>query len=120
MNIQAELKYLELNERLRLFRDEAYVRGFGETGSPKEANWTKAFFDIHSHLPLAQRQAKSFAYALINEPVYIHPHSLIAGQIYQACPGAGCVEMGGGDQRWLEYSVYSTQAEIINRHKCRE
>ena len=106
MNIQTEIKHLELNERLRLFRDEAYARGFGETDSPKEANWTKAFFDMYSHLPLAQRQAESFAYALTNEPVYIHPHSLIAGQIYQACPGAGCVEMGGGDRRWLEYSVY--------------
>ena len=90
MEIQTKAKQLELSERLKIFRDEAYARGFSGPSSPKETNWTKAFFDLYSELPLAQRQARSFAYSLLNEPVYIHPNSVIAGQIYQACPGAGC------------------------------
>ena len=113
MNTQKEVEQLELSERLRLFRNDAYARGFGETSSPKESNCTKAFFDLYPNLPLAQRQAKSLAYALLNEPVHIHPHSLIAGQIYQACPGAGCVEGYGTDPKWRNYSVYGCARQEV-------
>lgn len=105
MEIQMTARKLGMSERLRTFRDEAYARGFGRTSSLKKANWTKAFFELYPHMPLAQRQAHSFAYALLNEPVHIHNHSLIAGQIYQACLGAGCPELSNGDPRWQEFSV---------------
>lgn len=113
MEIQTRSGELGLNERLVIFRDEAYARGFGKTSSPKESNWTKAFFQLYSQMSLAQRQAKSFAYALVNEPIYIHDHSLIAGQIYQACAGAGCPELGSSDPRWQEYSVPGNAREKV-------
>jgi formate C-acetyltransferase len=104
-----------MNERLEKYKQEAYARGTGERKSPKEVNWTKAFFELYSDLPLAERQARSFAYALENEPVYIHPFTRIAGQIYQACPGAGCPELSGGslDPRWSEYAVGPAAAKMV-------
>ncbi|MBM4048568.1 MAG: hypothetical protein FJ279_25990, partial [Planctomycetes bacterium] len=86
-------------------RQEAYARGFGQNSSPKDANWTKAFFELYADLPLAERQARSFAYALTHEPVYIHPHSRLAGQTYQRCQGASCPELAGTDPRWQPFSV---------------
>jgi formate C-acetyltransferase len=104
---------ITLNERLQAFRREAYARGFGQNSSPKDANWTKAFFELHAGLPLAERQARSFAYALTHEAIYIHPHTRIAGQIYQRCAGAGCPEIHGGDPRWQEYSVNAQAKRLV-------
>ncbi len=142
---------IELNERLRRFQKEAYARGFAPNSSPKEANLTKAFFELYARpvpgtdpgpapvrsarhapphgrrepgtfsigarngarLPLAERQARSFAYALTREPVLIHPHTRIAGQIFQRCPGAGCPELYGGDPRWQEYSVAGNARRLV-------
>jgi len=104
-----------MNERLEKYKEQAYARGAGERRSPKEANWTKAFFELYSDLPLAERQARSFAYALENEPVYIHPFTRIAGQTYQACSGAGCPELSGSslDPRWSEYAVGPAAAKMV-------
>jgi len=96
-----------MQPRLAEYREQAYARGFGETSSPKEANWTRAFFEIYHDLPLAERQARSFAYALEHEPVYIHPLCRIAGQIYQDCPGAGRPDVEGSldHPAWSDFSV---------------
>jgi formate C-acetyltransferase len=104
-----------MNERLEKYQEQAYARGTGERKSPKEANCTKAFFEIYADLPLAERQARSFAYALENEPVYIHPLARIAGQTYQACPGAGCPELSGSslDPRWSDYAVSPAAAKKV-------
>lgn len=112
MGIQTAAK-LELNERLKIFRDEAYARGFDKTSSPKEANLTKAFFELYPQMPLAQRQARSIAYALLNEPVLIHDHSQIAGQIFQACAGAGCPELYGNSPEWQDYSVFGNASREV-------
>jgi len=96
-----------MHPRLKAFKEQAYARGFAEKRSPKEANWSKAFFDLYAHLPLAERQARSFAYALEHEPVCIHSRSRLAGQIYQACPGGGCPERIGSPEHpsWAEFTV---------------
>ncbi|MFH1008469.1 MAG: pyruvate formate lyase family protein [Candidatus Latescibacterota bacterium] len=97
-----------MNERLRQYQQQATIRGAAENPSPKEANLTKAFFEIHADLPLAERQARSYAYALENEPVCVHPLSRLVGQIYQVGPGSGCPELTGeaSDPRWRDYAVY--------------
>ncbi len=102
-------------ERLERLREEAYDRGAADNTSPKEANWTSAFFEIHADLPLAERQARSFAYALAREPVYLHHHSRLAGQIYQSCPGSGCPELHGTelDKRWQDYAVFPVAAQAV-------
>lgn len=96
-----------MNERLEEYKKQAYARGFGERHSTKEANLTKVFFEIYKDLPLAERQARSLAYALENEPIYIHPLSKIVGQTYQACSGSGCPELyGSSDGLWNEYATF--------------
>ena len=104
-----------MNPRLAAFRDEAYARGFGAQKSPKEENWTHAFFELYADLPLPERQARSFAYALVNEPVYIHDHTRIVGQTYQRCPGAAPVDINGaaGEPRWQEFAVRPVAARLM-------
>ncbi len=96
-----------MNERLQAFIAAATARGESPQHSPKEENWSYAFFELYPDLPLAERQARACAYALEHEPVYIHPLTRLAGQIYQACPGAGCPERNGSPAHpgWDEFAV---------------
>lgn len=83
--------------------------------SPMEANWTKAFFELYADLPLSERQARAFAYALNNEPVYVYPHELIAGHLYQAIPGSQAVSINGSelDPKWNDYAVMPVAVKSI-------
>ena len=107
-----------MNKRLEEYKRQAYERGFGERYSPKEANLTKAFFELYPNLPLAERQARSLAYALENEPIYIHPLSCITGQMYQACSGSGCPELGGSsiNPQWADYAVFPMAVKKVNEY----
>ncbi len=102
----------DISERVKKYFRAALKRGRSNPPSPKMRNWTKAFFELHKNLPLAERQARSFAYALTREPVYIHPDCHIAGQIYQTGAGSGCPEFDGWlyDRRWEKFSAVA-QAE---------
>lgn len=97
-----------MNERLSRYQAAAYERSVAPHSSPKEQNWTHAFFELYADLPLAERQARSFAYALVNEPVYIQPDERLAGQIYQgSCAGSGAINLsGGGDEPlWDDFAT---------------
>ncbi len=96
-----------MDHRLRDFIQQAEQRAWAPHSSPKEEHWTHAFFALYPDLPLAERQARSMAYALEHEPVFIHPHTRLAGQIYQACPGAGSPEYSGSPCHpgWDEFCV---------------
>lgn len=104
-----------MNARLMKYQQQAYARGIGDRRSPKETNWTKAFFELYADQPLAERQARSLAYSLENEPVYIHPLTRIAGQTYQACPGAGCPELNGSslDTCWADFATMPAAAKRV-------
>jgi trans-4-hydroxy-L-proline dehydratase len=106
-----------MNERLAAIRDQAIIRSQESRTSPKEANWTEAFFEKYPDLPLEERQARSFAYALENEPVYCFPRERLVGQIYQIVPGSGAVDVSGSatDDRWDLYAVRPTAAEEVHR-----
>ncbi|MFZ4396168.1 MAG: pyruvate formate lyase family protein [Kiritimatiellia bacterium] len=74
--------------------------------SPKQRNWTEAFFENFKDEPaVRRRQALSFAHALRNEPVVLHDEQFLVGQIYQTIPGSGdCETSGTGfDSRWNEF-----------------
>ena len=103
-----------MNPRLEALRADSHDRGFSEWRSPKEANWSHAFFELYADLPLWERQARSFAYALEHEPQYVWPHETIAGQIYQGCSGAGSVDLFGaaGDERWDEFAASRVAARL--------
>ncbi|HOF60302.1 MAG TPA: pyruvate formate lyase family protein [Candidatus Latescibacteria bacterium] len=96
-----------MQDRLAAFRDQAYARGFASHRSPKEKNYSFAFFDLYADFSLPERQARSLAYALVNEPVLIHPLSRIPGQIYQACAGSACPELSGSTEHpgWVDFSI---------------
>ena len=112
-------------ERLAIIETQARERGSAEQHSPKEQNWSHAFFRLYADLPLSERQARSFAYALEHEPIYIHPLTRIAGQIFQACPGSGCPERTGRSVHpgWADFCVISAgqrriDAELPDARYC--
>jgi trans-4-hydroxy-L-proline dehydratase len=73
--------------------------------SPKQQNWTKAFFELYQHEPLRKRQAEALAYAMINEPVIVREDEQLTGMIYQGVEGSACCDLGGSnfDPRWTEF-----------------
>ncbi len=97
-----------MNNRMLRYYETTKAHWDDKWKSPKEANWTKAFFDLHPDLSLSERQAHAFAYALENEPIYIYPDELIAGHIYYQMEGANLAVYASGsatDDRWSEYAV---------------
>jgi formate C-acetyltransferase len=104
-----------VNPRLQQYRQQSIERGFSQWSSPKESNWSHAFFELCADLPLWERQARSFAYALANEPQYVWPLERIAGQIYQCCPGSGQPDMAGtaGDARWDAFAGNAVAARRL-------
>jgi trans-4-hydroxy-L-proline dehydratase len=104
-----------MNKRLAMYREESIARNRENITSSKEANWTKAFFELYSSLSLEERQARSFAYALTHEPVYLFPHERLVGLIYM-CTRSGipaAVDVAGTDSRWAEYSVFPTAMKKV-------
>lgn len=52
-------------------------------------------------------------HALLNEPLVFDENETIAGQMFQACPGAGDPFLGGGDERWAEWCVGGVGPAIV-------
>ncbi|MBI3921220.1 MAG: hypothetical protein HY318_07375 [Armatimonadetes bacterium] len=104
-----------MNDRLAQLKLDAYRRYTGNPTSPKVANWNKAFFELYADSPLAERQARTVAYSLENEPVYIHPLERIAGQIYQIAEGTGAPDLSGvpEDPRWNDYAVTPVGSRLV-------
>ena len=102
------------DETLRLLADSR-DRAKATIESPKNSNWTEAFFERYAGEPLRRRQALSFAYALENEPIYLFPRERLVGQVYYLVPGAGSPDLQGcGDSRWDSYAAISS---VLRRQK---
>jgi formate C-acetyltransferase len=104
-----------VNQRLQEYQQHVIERGFASWSSPKEENWSRAFFELHADRPLWERQARSFAYALEHEPQHVWPLERIAGQVYQGCAGSGRVDQSGagGDPRWDEFAADRVAARWV-------
>jgi pyruvate-formate lyase len=102
-----------MNERLQRLHAAARERGRAPHESPKEANITHAFFELHADLPLPERQARSLVHGLLNEPIVYDDNETIAGQVFQACPGAGDPFLNGGDSRWDDFSVAGMGPKMV-------
>lgn len=96
-----------LSERLRTYRDQVYARAAARADSLRRKNWTTAFFELYRDRPLPERQARSFAWALANEPVYLQPLERLAGQLFQGLPNSRAVEVSGDpdEPRWNDSAV---------------
>ena len=73
-----------LTERIADIQDRAARRGSDPPPSSRMSNQTWAFDELYKDLPLRERQARSLAYALVNEPVRVFPGERINGIFY--CP----------------------------------
>jgi len=106
-----------MTPRLEAYRRQAIARSAEPRTSPKETNWTRAFFELCADLPLPERQARSFAHALENEPVYVFELERLVGQIYQLVPGGSRPDLSDtpSDPRWSDYAVFPTAAREVRR-----
>lgn len=75
------------SERIRQIEAKARQRYMAVQHSRKPENMTRAFFELHQNADLQERQALTYAYALVNEPIAINPEDRIHGMFY--CKGAG-------------------------------
>lgn len=97
----------QLTERLRELAAAAAQRGRHGQPVRRTQNQTYAFFELYADLPLWERQARSLAYAMVNEPVHVFPGERVHGVFY-----------GGSDPQlydaaWGEYAAFPTAANRI-------
>ncbi|MBN2310308.1 MAG: hypothetical protein JXR94_15140 [Candidatus Hydrogenedentes bacterium] len=72
-----------MTEHLKAILAAAIRRGNEPQPMLRAENQTRAYFELFAHLPLRERQARSFAYALVNEPVRVFPAERVHGMFYQ-------------------------------------
>ena len=71
-----------LTERIRALGTHAAQRGSDPPPCLRPENQTHAYLRRYADLPLRERQARSFAYALVNEPVRLYPGERVNGIWY--------------------------------------
>ena len=79
----ATVPFTPLSPRIERFRAASRVRGAAPPPSPKMRHFMHAFFELHAARPHWERYARSLAYALENEPVYLFEDELLVGMLYQ-------------------------------------
>jgi len=82
MAIIAPKNAFRLTERIRALAREAARRGTERPAVLRAKNQTLAYYEMYKHLPLSDRQARSLAYALVNEPIRLFPGERINGVFY--------------------------------------
>lgn len=101
MATQTQSPIFEMSERLQAVAQAAAERAGQGPRALRLVNQTHAFFELYADLPLAERQARSLAYALVNEPVRVYPDELIHGIYY----GIDDPQAWVADDRWSPFSV---------------
>jgi formate C-acetyltransferase len=81
--------------------------------SPHAEHWRRAFFELFADEPLHLRQAKAFAYSLVNEPVCLLPEAALVGHIHQAVPGSDAPDSGGWGGRCPELDAGAVIAQRV-------
>lgn len=95
-----------LSSRLECLRERMAVRASNPPALRKAENTRKAFFELYADRPLPERQARSLAYALVNEPVRVDDADHIVGQFY----GGWSPRHNAADSDWRDFcEVTSTQ-----------
>jgi formate C-acetyltransferase len=97
-----------LTPRLRELAQEAARRGANPLPCLRTENQTRAYFELYQDLPLRERQARSFAYALVNEPVRLYPGERANGIFY----GGADPQLYGG-VGWGEHAATPTAQRRI-------
>lgn len=99
---------LTLSARTRRFLGAAQVRAEAArtTVSPKQEQWTQAFFGLYKDEACRRRrQALACAYTLAQAPVLLFDDEQLVGMLYQTIPGSGTCDIGGAafDPRWQPF-----------------
>ena len=105
------------SQRIRRIEAAARQRYLDAPDSQAYASKTRAFFELYADLELTERQARTYAYALVNEPVVISPDERIHGIFHRK--GGGNPDDPfcgyGPDKRWGEHSAQFTAKQRIEQ-----
>ena len=96
--------FMPLSERIARFRDASRARAAQGHPSPRQSNLTKGFFELYAREPFWERYARSMAYALEDEPVYLLEDELLVGMLYQIPPTPPARDEGN-ERLWEPYSA---------------
>ncbi len=80
-----------LTSELRDMLEQSARRAASPPPQQRQDLQTHAFFELYAELPLRERQARSLAYAMVNEPVIVFPDDRLHGVFY----GGGDPQLGG-------------------------
>jgi len=106
---------IDWDHRRRVQRETIDARAREAHRSPQLEHLTHAFFELYADLPEWARHARSIAYALEHEPVYLFDDDLLVGTLYQGCAGAGCPTTypPGADSPWWPHSVREMAQRLV-------
>lgn len=90
-----------LTDNLREMARRAAERGSKPLPCRRGESQTRAYFDLYADLPLWERQARSLAYALANEPVMVFPHERLHGIFYDGADP----QLHGAGERWADHAA---------------
>jgi formate C-acetyltransferase len=98
--------FAPLSARIHRFRNASLDRARRGQPSPRQANLTRAFFELYAQRPFWERYARAMAYALENEPVYLLPDERLVGMLYQI-PPVPAVQDTANEALWEPYSCWA-------------
>ena len=106
-----------LSPRIARFRQASRARGAGDTSSPRQRHQARAFSELYPDAPHWERYARSLAFALENEPVYVFEDELLVGMLYQT-PSRWEAPEPGHAREWERREVWkqmtARQRDIID------
>lgn len=103
-SLAEELPFTPLSPRLACFLAASRARCAMPTPSPRGPHFDHAFFTRYVTRPYWERYARSLAFALESEPVYLFNDEHLVGMLYQGAPGPdGYVK---DEERWASYEPW--------------
>ncbi len=110
---RATTHFPALSHRICAFRDASRKRGLISPPSPVRRNFLSAFFGPFQQRPHWERCARSLAYALEEEPVYLFDDEQLVGMLYQL--GVDRLFGAGQEERWRPFSASVKGWEAVQR-----
>jgi formate C-acetyltransferase len=99
------------SQRIRRIEAAVHKRFHDAPQGIADANKIRAFFELFADLELPERQACTYAYALVNEPVFISPDECIHGIFYRKSGDPFCGY--GPTPAWDGYNAQHTARKRI-------
>jgi len=108
-----DLPFTPLSQRIEAFWAGSRARCAAPPVTSRRPNFDHAFFERYASRPYWERYARSLAWALEREPVYLFPDERLVGMLYQIAPNPP--DYLPDDERWASYDPHRQAMARIER-----